>query len=537
MLLSADNKGMKAVEIVEEQAPASVGRARAGKTSGIGRVIGMAALSGLLLTGALPSLDWGWLAWVALVPFLSLFPFGSRRAAFGGGMLLAGFYSLGMVYWVAVFAAHLIGPALSVLGWALLTLCEAVFFGAWALGVQWLKGRGIWAWRLGTPALWAVTEWARQSGPLGLSWGDLAYTQHSALPILQVTKLTGIWGLAFLIVLVNAALLDIFRRRRAGAFSLTAVALISGALLYGVLAIRAEHLRPTFAAAALQGNIDQNTSRNPEQDPAYVARVMQTFTAQSRTAAAHGAALVVWPEEAFPGHLLDNAAPRQQLAQEARRGHQVFVIGSAEYDWTLQKNANSLFLMNASGDITGSYRKRQLVPFGEFVPGGDWFPFLEALHVLPVHMKAGEDTQPLLDGGPGVGRLGTAICFESSYPRFLREQAARGAGLLVISTDDVLFAHTSEVSQHAAIAAVRAAETDRYVVRSAATGISQIIDPAGRVVAEAKYGTAAVVWAPVESRATRTPYVRWGDWFIGLCVLLLAGVSFRKSPSRRSEKG
>ena len=510
----------------------------AAKTNNIGRIIGLSALSGLLLTGALPALDWGWLAWIALIPFLSLFPFRSKRAAFGGGMLLAGFYSLGMVYWVAVFAAHLIGPALSVLGWALLTLCEAAFFGAWAAGVQCLHGRSVWAWRLGVPALWAVTEWARQSGPLGLSWGDLAYTQHLALPVLQVVKLAGIWGLAFLIVLVNLALLDVFRRRRKpGAFSLGTAALTAGAIAYGLLALRAENLRPTFVAAALQGNIDQTASRNPEQDPAYTARVMQTFTQQSRLAAEHGAALVVWPEEAFPGHLLDNPTPRQQLALQARRDHQVAVVGGAEYDWNLHKNANSLFLMDSTGTITGSYQKRQLVPFGEFVPGSDWFPSLEALHVLPVHMKAGLETQPLLDGGPNIGKLGAAICFESSYPRFLREQAARGAGLLVISTDDVLFGQTSEVRQHSAIAAVRAAETDRYVVRSAATGISQIVDPTGRVVAEAEQGKEVVVLAPVESRQTLTPFVRWGDWFIGLCILILAGVSIKKSPPRSCGEG
>lgn len=500
-------------------------------------MFGMTALSGLLLMGALPALDWGWLAWAALVPFLSLFPFGSKRMAFRYGLVLGFFYLGGMAYWVAVFAAHLIGPALSVLGWALLTLCEAVFIGVWAAGVQWLWGRSVWAWRLGTPALWAAVEWARQSGLLGLSWGDLAYTQHLALPILQVTKLSGIWGLAFLIVLVNLALLDVFRRRRVGAFSLSAAGLVAAALLYGVFAIRAEHLRPTFVAAALRGNVDQTASRNPEQDLAYTACVMRTFTRQSRQAAAHGAALVVWPEEAFPGHLLDNAVPRQQIALEARRDHQALVIGSAEYDWALQKNANSLFLMDAKGEIMGRYQKRQLVPFGEFVPGGDWFPFLEALHVLPVHMKAGADTQPLLDAGPVAGKLGTAVCFESSYPRFLREQAARGAGLLVISTDDVLFDHTSEVRQHSAIAAVRAAETDRYVVRSAATGISQIVDPTGRVVAEAGQGQASVVWAPVESRQTQTPYVRWGYWFVGFCAVLLAGVSIKRSPPHVDGEG
>jgi len=167
-------------------------------------------VSGLLLAGALPHLDWGWLAWFALVPFLRLFPFRSTRAAFGHGMALGAFYLGVMSYWIIVFAGHLIGPALSTLGWALVTAYQAFYLGVWAVGAQWLRTRpSPWAFRLGVPALWAVVEWWRQSGTLALGWGDLAYTQHLALPVLQVTKLTGIWGLAFLIVLVNIALAEL----------------------------------------------------------------------------------------------------------------------------------------------------------------------------------------------------------------------------------------------------------------------------------------------------------------------------------------
>ena len=489
-----------------------------------GGSLGLAALSGLLLAGALPALDWGWLAWVGLIPFLSLFPFRSKRAAFGHGLVLGASYLGVMAYWIIVFAAHLIGPALSTLGWALVTTYQAFYIGVWAAGAQWLKTRpSPWAFRLGAPALWAVVEWWRQSGALGLSWGDLAYTQHLALPVLQVTKLSGIWGLAFLIVLVNVALAETLKVRRIGPFAGVTAGVVALALAYGVVAMRAERLNPTFVAAALQGNIIQNVPQNP----AYVERVMQTFEAQSREAAAHGAALVVWPETAFPGYLEPDTAlgPRARVAAEAIRLRQAALIGGIEYDAGQHKNANSLFVMNTQGQVTGSYQKRQLVPFGEFTPGRRWMPFLESLHVTTFDMKPGEDTQALLDGGPGVGPLAATICFESSYPRFLREQVARGAGLLVVSTDDAWFGRTAAARQHAAIAAVRAAETDRYLVRSAATGVSQIIDPSGRVVAEAGLFRPAVVWGRVESRRTVTPFVRWGDWFIGFCTLLLLGVS------------
>ena len=310
-------------------------------------------------------------------------------------------------------------------------------------------------------------------------------------------------------------------------FGSSVAALLLAALAYGLVTIRTEHLAPTFTAAALQGDINQNV----DQTAAYNARVVQTFNAQSRDAAARGAALVVWPETAYPGFVQNYDADRAQVAAQLRQNKQTALLGGVEYDWTQRKNANSLFLMTPAGDVTGSYQKRQLVPFGEFVPGRRWMPFLEALHVRTFDMKAGAETQSLLDGGPGLGKIGATICFESSYPRFLREQVKRGAGLLVISTDDTWFGRTAAARQHSAIAAVRAAETDRYLVRSAATGVSQIIAPTGQVLAEADLFQPAVVAAPVQSRSTLTPYVRWGDWFIGVCVLILVGVGVR-NPSR-----
>ena len=102
----------------------------------------LAALSGLLLAGALPHLDWGGLAWIGLVPFLLLFPFGNTRAAFGHGLVLGVCYLGVMAYWVSVFAAPIIGPALGAVGWVLVTAYQAFYIGVWAAGTQWLWRRG-----------------------------------------------------------------------------------------------------------------------------------------------------------------------------------------------------------------------------------------------------------------------------------------------------------------------------------------------------------------------------------------------------------
>ena len=176
-----------------------------------GRLL-LTMLSGLLLAGCAASI-WTGADW----PGSGLFHFclcshsktNGRRSRMGSRWVF--FISASWRTGSGVFAGHIIGPALSVVGWALVTAYQSLYLGVWALGAQWLAKRGIWAFRLGVPALWAIIEWWRQSGALGLGWGDLAYTQHSALLILQVTKLTGIWGLAFLIVLVNLALAELFR--------------------------------------------------------------------------------------------------------------------------------------------------------------------------------------------------------------------------------------------------------------------------------------------------------------------------------------
>ena len=167
------------------------------------------------------------------------------------------------------------------------------------------------------------------------------------------------------------------------------------------------------------------------------------------------------------------------------------------------------------------------------MPGREWLTFLEALHLTIYDRQPGAARQPLLNAGPDIGAVGAALCYESSYGWLTRAQVARGAGILVVATDDTWFGRTAAARQHAAASAVRAAESDRYLVRAAATGISQIIAPTGKVLAEADLFEPKVISAPVESRRTVTPYVRWGDWFVGVCGLGLAGAFSARARGRK----
>ncbi len=498
------------------------------------RHVGLAVLSGLLLIGAFPHLDWGWLAWVALVPFLLTFPQTRLRSALGLGALLGVVFFGGLLYWIGIFAAHAVGPALGVLALLIISIVQGVTliaFAALAFGLRAMTN--VWAWRLGVPAAWTLLEWTRQLGIPGMAWGDLAYTQHATLIPLQTTKLAGVWGLGFLIVLVNVAVAEAIQARRVTKFAAATGLVLIGALGFGAWTLRTENLQPAYKAAALQGNIEQDVP----QDAAYTRRVMQTFSRQEREAARQGAALTVWPETAFPGFLRYSGPLLSQVAGDAVRNRQTALVASVDEAAGSAEPTNTLFLVTPQGRIGGAYTKQRLVPFGEYVPFRRYLPFLEQMHMTEHDFQPGAPGQPLMDAGAPVGRIGAGICYDSTYGPVLREQTARGADLLVVSTYDNWYGRTAADRQHAAMSAVRAAENDRYLVRCAAAGVSQVIAPTGRVISEAGLYRQAVVIAPVQSRATRTLYVRWGDWFIpfsaGLLLTLLV-VSARAWRTSRS---
>jgi apolipoprotein N-acyltransferase len=493
-----------------------------------------AALSGLLLISAFPHLDWGGLAWVALVPFLLAFRPARLRTALGLGAVLGLVFFGGLLYWIGVFTTHVAGPWLGLLTLLILSTVQAVTLMVFAGGAYALRTtRNVWAWRLGVPALWTVLEWTRQLGIPGMAWGDLAYTQHRMLLTLQTTKLTGVWGLAFLIVLVNVAVAEAIQARRLTKFVGATGLVVVGMLGFGAWILHTEDLHPAYRAAALQGNIEQDVP----QDPAYALRVLGVFSQQQREAAAQGVVLTVWPETAFPGFLRYDAPRFAAVAAEAERDRQTTLVASVDQDLGSTKPTNALFLVTPQGRIDGTYTKQRLVPFGEYVPFRKYLPFLEKMHMTVADFAPGPPDQPPLDAGPPIGKIGAAICYDSTYGPVLRGQTAHGANLLVVSTYDNWYGRTAAGRQHAAMSAVRAAEDDRYLVRCAAAGVSQIIAPTGQVLAEAGLYRQAVVAAPVQSRSTRTLYVRWGDWFVAFSaglLVVLALISVRAAGISRS---
>jgi apolipoprotein N-acyltransferase len=252
-------------------------------------------------------------------------------------------------------------------------------------------------------------------------------------------------------------------------------------------------------------------------------------------AIAQGAELVIWPESSTPFRLEEDRLAAGQLRGIAAQKHVAMLIGSEQVEPGAPdspgKYYNAAFLIQADGSTGGVYRKMHLVPFGEYVPMQSLFFF------------AGHLVQAVSDFSPGTsivllplaGHLvSTAICYEVVYPDFVRQFVRNGSELLTTITNDAWFGDSSAPYQHFEQASMRAIENGRYLVRSANTGISGIVDPYGHVLARSAIFQPAVIVGTARLLKTSTFYTRYGDIFayaaaMATLALLLQSRTWRLS--------
>jgi len=424
------------------------------------------------------------LAWVGLVPWLAVLRLSGPWAALAGSWL-GGFVFFGaLLYWL-----HLFGISVWFLACLLLSLTPVV----WGLGVRWTGRLAPGARLAAAAALWCGVEWARGLGKFGFSWGWLGYSQSPAEFVLPVARAAGTLGISFLIVLVNAALADLFvgsGEREPRGRRLVRTAVTGGVVALCLLAAgrwAAHQGGPEgvrVRVAVIQGSAcgplraeEVNVPLTGEQ----TRRTMEIYETLTKRAGGERPALVVWPESVLVGAPEEDPAVAAWLARCARAANAWLVAGGPYHD-DRGRIYNSAYLYAPTGNLVARYDKVQLVPFGEYVPGREWLPWLEHYHVRDVDFAAAP-VHRLLQAGTMT--LGPMICFESTFPQIAWHLARRGAQVLVVITNDAWFGHTAAAAQHRQIAVLRAVETNRWVVRGASTGISSIIAPDGRIVAEA----------------------------------------------------
>src|SRR5688572_28798979 len=253
----------------------------------------------------------------------------------------------------------------------------------------------------------------------------------------------------------------------------------------------------------------------------------------TRDVVRRGAQFVIWPESATPFSFSADPVGEGMLRDLAREVRVPILFGSDQTvadpgaglqadEPAVEKHYNAAFQLAPDGTTSAVYRKIHLVPFGEFVPMADWLTFFPPL----VQTLAGfapfspGDSVVMLPVGPN--NASTAICYEVVYPSLVREAVLGGSELLTTITNDAWYGHSSAPFQHFAMASMRAIEHGRYMARAANTGISGVIDPYGRVIAESAIFEQVGLVQEARFLTTRTIYTTIGDLIAYLALALVA---------------
>ncbi|MBI4404597.1 MAG: apolipoprotein N-acyltransferase [Deltaproteobacteria bacterium] len=234
--------------------------------------------------------------------------------------------------------------------------------------------------------------------------------------------------------------------------------------------------------------------------------------------------LVIWPETALPFNLDSPGAFPQEIRETVDRWRIPLITGgyAAGFDRFLS-DYNAAFYLEPSSNVPKIqiYRKNILLAFGEYMPFGETFPWLYRAFPQVSNFMKGKTQEPfeMHDGT----RLGVTICYEAIVPEFFRKVVQNGVRVVINLTNDSWFGPTIEPYQHGALSVFRAVETRLPLIRVTNTGVSFVVDILGRLSKMTGVYEPGILVEEVAipSSAPQTVYVRFGDWFVGVCALIL----------------
>jgi apolipoprotein N-acyltransferase len=497
----------------------------------------LALASGFLLSLAFPNYNLPFFVWVALAPLVVA----SAGATTGDAMLCGQCFNILFfpmtLPWIYIVMRQFgnLGKidAAGVLG--LMTVAGGVLVGGFCACVAFLSRRKLKRACLAAPFLWLAIEFIRENLPfIGFPWNLSGYPAGASLAVLQIASVTGIYGLSFLVVAVNAVLAwAILERTRRSV--LTAVATMA---LLALVVWQGPRLVPQQAARYIAHLVQTNFPQSERYPPDW----MQQHTAEldeleriSIDAAHRNPGLVVWPEVPAPFSFADPrfATRAERMAREVGEG---LLIGVVEWRKPPQGNYeafNSVVLLGPDGQRLYSYDKVHLVPFGEYVPLANLLIFAHHLTAEVSDFTSGASRTV---GVLPTGKFGVFICYESIFANEVREFAEHGAELLINVSNDGWFGRSAAPPQHLMMARVRAVENRRWMLRDTNNGYTASIDPYGRYAAELVPDIRGQLDAPYDFRSDLTIYSRFGDWLAWLAVVIsvvIVGIELARLRSQR----
>jgi apolipoprotein N-acyltransferase len=495
----------------------------------------LAFISAALLVLSFPKPSLYFLAWIGLVPLFIALEGKSLRRAFALSFSMGIGFLMGVYYWINVLEKFELTDFL------LLGIYLGTYFGLFGLVLNFVSKRTRLPQFVSAPWIWVSAEYVRSLGGFwALPWPFLGYSQFLNLPLIQISSLTGVYGVSFLIVMVNAGLSEIIMRygdtylrasaqTKRGLFvpAFVSAGLVGLTLLYGFDTMAKIPQNGRVRVAVIQGNIPQEIRWNFQ----FRQRNFDKHVQLTRQAANDGhVSLIVWPETAVQGSLQQNKNELDNFAALSRDTTGYLLVGSAErpkFASTGRRESNtfnSAFLISPMGGIAGRYNKIRLLPFGEYLP----YKKLPWPSRIASAWNAGEfepGTEYTLFNLESV-KFAVTICWENIFPDLFRQFVKKGANFTVNITNEAWFGETAAPYQFLAMSVFRAVENRISIVRAANTGVSAFIDPIGRILGTVKKADKDIfvegyLVQDVPLSQARTFYTNYGDLFAFACITVL----------------
>lgn len=394
----------------------------------------------------------------------------------------------------------------------------------------------------GLPILWVGLDWLRSWLFTGLPWMDLGYALASVPQLIQLADITGHYGVTFIVLLINVLVYHLLVKvtepiNKRGyelkfvAHILPVFALIAAVGFYSSMRWKSTAQQLAVAdgesieVGIVQGNIDQSlkwdASLQRQSVDKYLLLTKHLFDDNSPE-------IIVWPETALPFY--PTRSGYTDILKAAAEYYDTSIITGAPWFKVIDLDKkeidyfNSSLLLTPSGEFAGSYFKSHLVPFGEYVPFKQFFPFMAPLVEAAGDFTAGNVENPLTYKNAKAGVL---ICFESIFPEIARKWSIEGANYLVNLTNDAWYGKSSAPHHSLAMTIFRAVETRKNLVRSANTGISGIINPLGQMVKRSPLFEPWAAAGKIKLFESQTFFVRFGYLFGPFCFLMSLGLFLR----------
>ncbi len=479
---------------------------------------------GCLTTTAFAPFGLSLLAPIALLPLLYVCLSNSPRDAakhafwYGFGLFLSGTYWIYIS--VVVFGKAPVWIAVLLMLGLVLIMSLYLFLAGWMISR--LSSGEPWLLLAAAPAVWVIVEWARGWLLSGFPWLALGYSQIDS-PLAGWAPVMGVYGVSAMLVLSATAVIVAITSR--GKAQWVAIAFVVLPWLLGGLLRTVDWTEASgepLTATIIQGGISQDQKWRPEN----FQPTLDFYRKATRGVAASD--IVLWPEVAVPAVTDRVESYIQGLESDSRVTGQTILFGILERvtERTIEPKVHNSIIA-VTGEKRQVYRKRHLVPFGEYFPVPpqvrEWMRMMSLPHN---DLSAGAEEQPLIRTRDGVP-LAVAICYEDAYGA---EQlyALPDAAVLINVSNDAWFGDSIAPHQHLQIARMRSLEVGRYAIRTTNTGISAFIGPAGEILESGPQFEAVTMTGPVEPRKGATPYVRFGNWLVlAICVLLFVPLWLR----------